>query len=336
MQTQSIVFTGPGQVQLVAGELPAPGEGQVTVRNDLTLISTGTELICLRGECDDDTHWKQYMRYPHHPGYSAVGTVVKLGEGVTDIKRGTRVCTTAGHVSHANVPVQSIWGREVPEALPDEEAVWAVLGVITQTGVRQAEHTMGDSAVVIGLGPLGQLVTRYLWALGLGEVLVIDPVQGRIDRALEHGATQGFCGDVAAARDFVLEHTEGIGADVVYDVTGHYAVLPLALPLARDFGKMVLLGDSPFPSRQHLTYDVLSRQVQIVGSRSCWLPPKHSHWTPQRQVDLLLSYLVRGQMAVSDLLTHVFQPAQCAEAYGLLLADRLSTLGVAFDWRRMG
>jgi threonine dehydrogenase-like Zn-dependent dehydrogenase len=49
---------------------------------------------------------------------------------------------------------------------------------------------MGDTAVVIGLGPLGQLIVQYLQVLGLREILAIDLIQPRLDRALKHGATQ--------------------------------------------------------------------------------------------------------------------------------------------------
>lgn len=333
MRVSAITFTAPGVAELQEEDMVPPGPGQLTVRSRLTLVSTGTEMVCLRGECDEGTHWHTFMRFPHRPGYTAVGTVHEVGEGVTAWQPGDRICTASQHRSYANVDVDRVWGTRVPESLSDEDAVWAVLAVITQTGVRQAEHVMGDTVVVIGLGPLGQLVTRYMRALGMMKILVVDPVQGRIDRALDHGATDGFCGPVENAREFVLEHTGGVLADVVYDVTGHWSVLPLALPLARDHGKLLLLGDSPFPTRQHLTYDVVSRQVQIIGSRSSWLPPKYASWTPQRQVDLFFEYLTRGQMSVADLLTHTYHPEQAGEAYRLLYENRMETLGVAFDWR---
>jgi len=332
MNSRAIVFTGPLQAELVEQDLPEPGPGEITQQTTVSLVSTGTELICLRGECDADTHWQQYTAFPHRPGYSSVGRVVRLGEEVTELQAGDRVCTTASHRQFANVSPGQVWCARIPEGISDEQAAWASLAVITQTGVRQAEHVMGDRAVVVGLGPLGQLVAQYLRALGLQEVLVVDPVQDRVDTALAHGATAGFCGEVAGAGDFVLEHTEGDRADVVYDVTGHYAVLAPSLRLARDFGKLILIGDSPFPSRQHLTDDVLSRQVQIIGSRSCWLPPKHAYWTPQRQVDLFFTYLQRGQMRVTDLITHRFPPEQAPQVYQMLLENRTATLGVLFDW----
>ena len=332
MRSWTIVFPAAEQAALVEEETPDPGPGQVTLEAICSLISTGTELICYFGSPDPDTHWAEYAKYPHHPGYSLVGRVVKVGEGVTEFKESDRVTTAANHRQFATVPAEG-WTTLIPDAVSDEEAAWSSLAVITQTGVRMAEHIMGERAVIIGLGPLGQLVTQYLRLLGLKEIMAVDPVRRRLDTALAHGATVAFCGSVADAKEFVLEHTEQQLADAVYDVTGHYSVLPKALPLARDHGKLILLGDSPHPSKQCLTYDVLSRQVRIIGTRSCWLPPQYSYWTPRRQTELFFTYLQRGQMRVADLITHRFKPTEAAEVYRTLAEKRTETLGVLFDWR---
>jgi 2-desacetyl-2-hydroxyethyl bacteriochlorophyllide A dehydrogenase len=297
-----------------------------------SLVSTGTEMICYHGSCDPGTHWAGFSHFPHRPGYSLVGRVAEVGEGLEGWQVGERVICTANHRSHVILQPAHVWGRGVPDEITDEQAAWAVLGVITQTGVRMAEHVMGDSAVVIGLGPLGQLVAQYLRILGLEEILVVDPVQARLDLALGHGATAAFCGRSNDCQDFVREHTQGRLADVAYDVTGHWAVLPTALPLARDHGKLVLLGDSPHPSQQVLTADVVSRQVRIIGSRSSWLPPAETRWTPQRMTDLFLTYVRRGQMQVDDLTTHRVRPEEAAQVYAMLAENRTGTLGVLFDW----
>lgn len=336
MITRKITFTESQRAELVEVEIPdEPGPDEIIVKASRTLVSTGTELICFLGECDEGTHWASFSRWPHFPGYSALGTAIAVGEEVEGISIGQRVCTTSNHSEYSVVPSDRVWGRSIPEEISDDEAVWSILAVITQTGVRMAEHVMGDRVVVIGLGPLGQLVVQYLRATGMREVMAIDMDQGRLDVALTHGATAGLCGDVGDAKDFVLDRLDGELADVVYDVTGHWAVLPLALPLARDHGKMILLGDSPFPSKQRLTYDVLSRQVTLIGSRSSWLPPAHSMWTPQRMAELFLTYLQRGEMRVSDLTSHTFAPQECGDVYSMLMADRTSTLAVAFDWTRL-
>lgn len=332
MNCRAIVFPEPERAALIEEQVPPTRPGSLLIEAICSLVSTGTEMICYHASCDPGTHWAGFAQLPHRPGYSLLGCVAEVGEGLDGWDVGQRVICTANHRSHALIEPAQVWGVRVPEDVTDLQAVWAVLGVITQTGVRMAEHAMGDSAVVIGLGPLGQLVVQYLWLLGLEHVLAVDPAPGRLDLALAHGATAGFCGRAEESKEFVLEHTQGQLADVVYDVTGHWAVLPTALPLARDHGKLVLLGDSPHPSRQVLTDDVVSRQVRIIGSRSSWLPPATAMWTPQRMTDLFLKYVQRGQMRVEALTTHRMKPEQAPEVYALLAENRATTLGVVFDW----
>ncbi|MFC1717826.1 zinc-binding dehydrogenase [Candidatus Poribacteria bacterium] len=329
MKANAVVFTGPRQVDFTQLDVPDPGDREFTIQTLVTLMSMGTELICYRGESDPGTHWHGWVNYPFYPGYSCVGRVIKVGKEVTDFSEGDRVFRSTSHRQYANLSD----GVKIPDGISDEEASWCKLATITQTGIRQAEHMMGDTAAIIGLGPLGQLITQYLKVLGLREILAIDQIQPRLDRALEHGATAAFCGSAADAKDFVLEHTDGELADVVYDVTGYYAVFPMALPLARRFGKVILQGDSPHPSKQHLTHDVLTRQLRVLGSHNEALPPQYAHWTMKRQAELFLKYVQRKQMNVADLITHRFDPAKAGEVYAQLDSARGDSAGVIFDWR---
>jgi len=323
------------RVALVEEEIGDPGPGQVLTRTLVSTLSTGTEMICYGGDFDPGTTWANWVRFPFRPGYQNVGKVIAVGEGVEGIREGDRVFSPVGHVEYALLPAAEERNTiRVPEGVSDEDASWAALAFVAQTGVRRAEQAMGETAAVIGLGPVGQLVVQYLRVIGLREVLAIDTVQMRLDVALAHGATAAFCGSAADAADFVRDHTDGALADVVYDATGHYAVLPLALRLARDFGAVVLVGDSPHPSRQHLTQDVLARQVNIIGTHNYKLPPKHAYWASgARQIRLFYEYVRRGQMRTADLITHRFRPEDAQACYDLLDRDRAATLGVLFDWR---
>lgn len=133
------------------------------------------------------------------------------------------------------------------------------LGKITQVGVRAAQHVLGDTVVVIGLGLLGQLVVQYARLSGASEVIGIDTAPRRLEMAASHGATHTLNMTAEKAREAVFDLTGGRGADVVYDITGHPAVFATALPLARRFGTVVLLGDAGSPNLQTLTGDVVTR-----------------------------------------------------------------------------
>ena len=114
------------------------------------------------------------------------------------------------------------------------------------------------------------------------------------------GATHVINAGAAEARDEVLRLTDGLGADVVYDVTGAASVFPAALRLLRRFGRLVLLGDAGAPSEQRLTGDVVTRGLHVIGAHDSNPPAEsgdHAYWSSGRMYELFFTYLQRGNMA---------------------------------------
>jgi len=334
MESLNIIFMGQNQVEVCAEAVREPGPDEVLVRSHRSLISTGTEGICLGRLFEGGTHWDNWVKYPFYTGYSVIGHVVAVGDNVTDFHEGERVAARSPHRQYNAVPVLRL--HHVPDSVDSEEAAtWFGLASIVQNGVRRAEHALGDTVAIVGAGPLGQLVVQYMRLLGAREVIVIDPAAKRIEMACAHGATIGLKVPVEQARDQVLEATAGIGADVVYDVTGNAAVLEQALPLVRRFGKLVVLGDTGTPSQQRLTKDVVTRGIRLQGAHDTNPPPltsDYAPWSHKQMVQLFFAYLARGDMRTADLITHRFDPHNAPEAYRLLREDRPGTLGVVFDW----
>ena len=84
---------------------------------------------------------------------------------------------------------------------------------------------LGETTVVVGLGILGQLVTQYLASPARADVIAIDTVGKRRDLAFANGATHAICRPVDEAREDVARDHRRPMADVVFDITGHPAVL---------------------------------------------------------------------------------------------------------------
>ena len=330
---RTLIFTGKEQVELIQEPMPEPGPNELLVATERTLISTGTEGIIFARNFSPGTHWDNWIKYPFRPGYLNAGRVVAVGADVSGWQEGDHVASRANHSSHVTVPADGV-GR-IPEGVAAEDAAFMGLGKITQLGVRRAEHQLGDSVVIIGLGLLGQLVTQYVALMGAREIIAIDTAPKRLEMAKAHGASLALQMTAAEALEAVRERTGGQGADVVYDITGHAAVFATALPLARQFGTLVLLGDTGQPEQQTLTPDVMTRGVKIVGAHDSHAPGQASPLTPwsSRAIeDLFLHYLGRSQMRMSDLITHRFRPEQAADAYGVLQRERATAMGVVFEW----
>jgi threonine dehydrogenase-like Zn-dependent dehydrogenase len=207
-----------------------------------------------------------------------------------------------------------------------------------QNGVRCAEQKLGETVVIIGLGLLGQLAVQYVRLLGAKLVIAIDLTERRLEMASAHGATVTLAMGVEEAREHVLRLTEGIGADVVYDVTGAAPVFSSALTLLRRFGRLVLLGDTGDPAQQHLTSDLITKGLSVIGAHDSNPPASstdHAYWSKRRMVELFFTYLARGEMRVADLVTHCFSPLEAEEAYRLLREERASAMGVMFDWTQL-
>ena len=73
MQTHAIVFLGKNQLELIQESVQEPGANEIVIKASRTLISTGTEMICLGRLFAPGSHWDQWISYPFHPGYSMVG-----------------------------------------------------------------------------------------------------------------------------------------------------------------------------------------------------------------------------------------------------------------------
>src|ERR671931_1326815 len=117
-------------------------------------------------------------------GYSLCGVVEQVGAGIDDVKVGDLVaCAGNEHALHAelNWVPKNLYAR-VPEGLAPRHAAFGTVGSIALQGVRRGEPQLGDTALVIGLGLIGQLVVQLLVAAG-ARVVGVDPDPGRCELA---------------------------------------------------------------------------------------------------------------------------------------------------------
>jgi 2-desacetyl-2-hydroxyethyl bacteriochlorophyllide A dehydrogenase len=327
MISQRLVFPGKQKVLLEDFDPGLPGPGQVLIHAHLSLMSTGTENIVFNRLFDPGTHWDNWVRYPFYPGYSSVGTVEAVGEGVTDLQVGQQVAYRAAHRSHA---VENAAGCiPIPAGLPLEQAAWFALAKITFHGAHAAGYKLGDSALIIGAGPIGQMSIRWARAAGVASIVVVDTAAHRMPLAKAGGATALITAPIDQAREAVLAAGEGKLPRVVIDSTGNAAVFAAALGLAADFGKVVVMGDTGSPGRQTLTPDVIMRGLTIVGAHDGHTT---AEWNGTTIGKLFFSLAASGRFPLEGLTSHVFAPRDCAEAYATANRDRASTMGLVFDW----
>src|SRR5450756_1911536 len=319
MQAAQLWVTAPYEVTLQALELPsAPPEGHVSIENERSLISTGTELALVMGTHIGFTSGAAWPRYPLAPGYTAAGRVLQLGAGVSGLAPGDRVLTDTPHASHTVVEASRV--LRVPEGLDLDAALLAHLTSIPLFGLRQAHLQLGEGLVVFGLGLIGTLAARVGWLSGCRPVLGVDPIEERRRLAAAARVVPVDPG----ADDVVGTHrrlSDGRLPEVVVEATGVPAVLSLALRVAGPMARVVLLGSARGRVEIDPYTDIHRKGVTVIGTHDSFTPTAATPQTPftvDRERQLALALIAEGSLVIDGLISHHITPAEAASTYRAL------------------
>jgi 2-desacetyl-2-hydroxyethyl bacteriochlorophyllide A dehydrogenase len=340
---RAVTFQSPGEVRIEERpepELQAPDDAIVRVE--------------LTGICGSDLHI-YHGRVPIEPGFvighEYVGTVVAAGPEVTRVSEGDRVlgcfltacgecffcrrglfhkCDEGRVFGHGKllgglqgaqaeqllVPHANLTLRPIPDGVSDEVALFA--GDVMGTGwhaVEDAGLTEGETAVVLGLGPVGLCAVQAAKAAGAAQVLAVDSVEERLRMAESFGAAPLHLTEDDVKRA-VRERTEGRGADVCIDAVGHPEALDLALYLARKAGTISAIGVYAERAEVHMG---------LVWIKSLTLRAGQANVI--KHVDPVLERIASGELDPSPLVTHRMSLDEAPEAYAIY--DRREALKIA-------
>jgi predicted dehydrogenase/threonine dehydrogenase-like Zn-dependent dehydrogenase len=270
---------------------------------------------------------------PSAVGYSSAGTIVAVGEGISDLRVGGRVaCAGAGYAVHAEfacVPRLLVAKISNDSGVGFEQAAFTTVGAVALHGIRTADVKLGDTVAVIGLGLLGQLTVQLLKAGGC-RVLGMDIVPERADLALRMGADAiSVSGD--GLRELCLQHSAGHGADAVL-ITAETASsdpVNLAGEVARDRGVVVAVGTVGLDIQRGLYY---GKELDFRISRSYGpgrydsayeqkgrdYPIGYVRWTETRNMEAFLQLLSQGKLDLEPLISHRFPIERAQAAYDLI------------------
>lgn len=230
------------------------------------------------GICGSDVHYYTHGRIGHfivnEPmvlGHEASGTVIEVGEDVTHLAVGDRVCmepgipdptSRASKLGIYNVdPAVQFWatppvhGCLVPEVihpaaftykLPDqvsfgEGAMVEPFAIGMQAALR-ARIQPGDVAVVTGAGPIGMMVALAALAGGCAKVIVADLAQPKLDIIAAYDGIVAVNIREHNLAEVIAEHTDGWGCDLVFECSGAASAILNIASLARPGGAIVLVG----------------------------------------------------------------------------------------------
>ena len=324
------------QATLEPFEIPdTPEPHSIIVQASCSLISAGTELAIYTG-----THIGFTMEHPpfplipHHPGYALVGKIIAVGSQVTRFTVGQRVMAEAGHGTFAALDTRIGTLVALPDAISDEQATLIRLADVAITAPRLAPAELGQAAVVFGLGLVGQLTAQLYRLDGARPVIGIDQIPARLALARQHGI---LAVNSTEAKTVVAEMTNGRGAEIVVEATGNPNVVPLALDLAAEGGRVVLLGST----RGKVELDVYSlvhrKGIALIGAheRTQVLDAiPHGRMTKTRNLEIIARLFAEGDLKSDGLITHRVAPTDAPAMYEALATQPSEYLGVLIDWQR--
>lgn len=251
----------PGRFELRDRPVPCPGADEALIKISRTGIC-GTDIHIFHGAYAAD-------KLPLIPGHEFTGTVEETGASVTGLKQGQPVvvdmnigcglCFWCRRNEILNCPDMNQLGITMDGAFAEYISVPARLVIPAPNKVpsdvlalteplacvvraaRKSQVTFGQSVVIIGAGPIGNLHVQLMRTIGAAPIIVSDVSLERVQMALDCGADFGVS-DPSELKGTVMQATEGRGADVVIESVGRPALYEEAMELVRKGGHIAAFG----------------------------------------------------------------------------------------------
>ncbi len=259
-----------GQEDLRVEDVPVPtaGPGELVLRVGAAL-TCGTDLkVYRRG------YHAKMLTYDRLFGHELAGTVVEVGEGVATFSRGDRVLplnsapcddcffcrhnqqnlcddllfNNGAYAEFIRIPARIVEKNTlpIPDAISFEHAALTEPLACVLRGLEESNVTTGQTAIVLGAGPIGLLFIHAASLLGLHVIAVVKR-KDQVATARHFGAEQVLrISDVedpiAAARALT---PEGRGADIVIEAVATPEAWQWAVQMSRKGGLVNLFGGPP-------------------------------------------------------------------------------------------
>ena len=329
MHGRQVIWREKGIAELQPIEVPQPAKDEVLVQSIVSLISPGTERAFFLGAPG------AVFKFPNPPpGYSNVGEVTAVGEGVESVKVGDRIACPAGHLSHYTTPAASCLVLE--PAISSEHATFFNLITIAMQAVRKSRVELGEPVVVIGAGMIGLFAMQLAKLQGALPVIIVDRDEGRARFATRLNADHAFAANDQLA-DQVATACAPTGPAVVIEASGTPPAVNLAFKLAGKFARVILLGSTRGDVDGVDVYrDVHYKGLTIIGAHNSTRPKQDStggRWTMNDDWRTTLRLLAAKRIVIDPLITDRYPAAQAVEAYDRLAKGDLTAQAMLLDWR---
>ena len=334
MKTKRIVFTEPRKAELLICDTKPMTAESIVVKTSVSTVSAGTERANLLGNPNISIGGEPSVSFPRQLGYSSSGIITEVGEGVRNLKAGDRVALFGSLHSEYNV-LHSTAAVKIPDSVTMGDGAKMYIATFPLAAIRKCGVEIGESALVMGLGILGQIAVQLLRCAGAAPIIAADLLPERREQALRAGADYALDPREPDFKERVKELTGG-GAQVCIEVTGVGAGLDSALDCMARFGRVALLGctrDKEFSIDYYRK--VHGPGITLIGAHTNARPSTESHhgyYTHADDIRALLKLIELKRLDLSLLDTEIYSPDECGNVYERLAENRDFPTVAQFDW----
>lgn len=270
--------------------------------------------------------------FPTIPGHEFSGEVVNVGSKVNPAWNGKRVgifplipcmkcpaCKSksyemcdnynylgsrcdGGFAEYVEVPEWNL--IEIPDDVTFEQAAMLEPLSVAVHAIRQSGVRAEDSVAVIGLGTIGLFVVMFLQKMGIDTIFCIGNKDFQQEKITELGIDSKcyFDSREGDSKEWILENTDGLGANVIFECVGKNETLLQAIESVAPSGIVQLVGNpaSDMEIPKSIYWRILRKQLKVVGT---W----NSSFTHDDSDDwhYVLACLADGSIQPEKLITHI-------------------------------
>ncbi|MBX5272676.1 NAD(P)-dependent alcohol dehydrogenase [Rhizobium sp. NLR17b] len=309
-------------------------KGELSLRDIDLLTELGPDDVRIKmhtvGICGSDVHYYVHgeagpcvVREPMVLGHEASGTILEVGTNVVGLAVGDRVCmepgvpdfkSKASKLGKYNVdPKVTFWATppvhgcltdsvvhpaaftfRIPDNVSFGEAAMVEPFAVGMQAAVKARITPGDIAVVLGAGTIGIMIALAALAGGCSKVLITDVHQPKLDIAGQYDGIVPLNVSKDDVKAHVLAHTDGWGANVVFEASGASKAIASLVDLCGPGGTIVLVG---VPVHAH--------SLDIAGAINKELEVR-TVFRYANVFDRALNLIASGKVNLKPLITHTF------------------------------
>lgn len=337
------VMTEPKKIEFREIPIPEPKASEVLVK------------IMEIGICGSDIHvyhgTHPFTSYPITQGHEVAGEIVKLGEKVEGLSVGQKVtiepqvtcgtCYLCRHGKYNLCEELKVMGFQttgvaseyfavdaakitpLPDEMTYDEGAMIEPLAVTVHAVNQSWGVKDKNVVVIGAGPIGNLVAQVARAKGAKGVLVSDISDRRLEIAKECGIDLVVNTKNRDLGEAILECFGKDKADIIYDCAGNDISMGQAIKYARKGSQIILVA--VFGKMANVDLAVLNDHELDLNTTMMY---RHEDYLEA------IELVKNGRIELKKLMSNHFPFREYKEAYEYIDANRELTMKVLIDVQR--